>query len=228
MIGLLMHSVLHAFTHSVVWASVITSTFVALITTLLVEYFAKPRLEARKERILDKSRQRRNAINNFRRAINLANKLLALKGQPSEMVSLMDDHIKRSATDLQEYMFTAFEFIEAPQPLGREWEYTVSSMHAYCAVPSAMWPSVPDDFWEKFEATFNQMRDFCKLFRLSRWRPTAQTQTHQEDGRVSCAQYLHISERARQPRRVVGLRALYAVSARPVRGLACGERCLSA
>lgn len=166
-----MHSVLHAFTHSVVWASVLASAFVALVTTLLIEYFAKPRLEARKERILDKTRQRRNAINNFRRAINLANKLLAFKGQPSQIVSLMDDHIKRSTTDLQGYMFTAFEFIEVPQSLTKEWEYTASSMHAYCAVPSVMWPNAPDDFWEKFETTFNQMRDFRKLFGTSRWHP---------------------------------------------------------
>jgi hypothetical protein len=62
--------------HSILLASILASAGVALVTTLLVEYLAKPWLEARKERILDKSRQRRAALTNFLRTINLANRLL--------------------------------------------------------------------------------------------------------------------------------------------------------
>ncbi len=166
-----MHSVLHAFTHSVVWASVIASAFVAAVITLLIEYLAKPRLEARKERILEKGRQRRTALTNFRRAINLANRLPAIKGQPFEIVSTMDEYIKRSATDLQEYTLAAGEFIDAPESVSREWEYILSSMNAYATVlPSAL-QHLPDDFWERFEESVSQMKVFHRLFATSRWHP---------------------------------------------------------
>jgi hypothetical protein len=144
---------------------------VALVTTLLVEYLAKPRLEVRKERILEKSRERRKGINDFRRALNLANKLLAYKGQPPLAFSLMDEQIKRSTTDLQDRMFTAAEFIDVPQSISREWEYTISAIHARSVVPSAMWQNMPDDFWEVFEDAFQRMKDFRKLFKLSKLHP---------------------------------------------------------
>jgi hypothetical protein len=166
-----MHSVLHAFTHSVVWASVIASVFVAAFVTLLIEYLAKPRLEARKERILEKGRERHKAINDFRRALNLANKLLAFKGHPPEMVSLMDDQIKRSLTDIVEHMFNAFEFIEVPQSISREWEYATSSMQAYSVTPSTLFPHAGDEFWPGFQDAFERMKDFHKLFKLSKWHP---------------------------------------------------------
>ena len=167
-----MHSVLHAFTHSVVWASVIASVFVAAFVTLAIEYLAKPRLEVRKERILEKSRERHKAINDFRRAVNLAMRLTAYKGQPPQMVvSLMDDHIKRSAIDLQEHTLAAGEFIHAPESVRREWEYAVSSMNAYATVLPAGLQHLPDNFWAMFEDASNQMKVFYRLFTTSRWHP---------------------------------------------------------
>jgi hypothetical protein len=166
-----MHSVLHAFTHSVLWASVIAAAFVAAVITLLIEYFAKPSLEVRKERILDESRRQRDALANFTRAANLANRLVPYKGQPAQMVSLMEDHIKRSAIDLQEYMLTAGEFMHVPKSVRREWEYTLSSMNALATVLPGSLQYLVDDFWEKFEAAFTQIRLFHKLFKTSRWHP---------------------------------------------------------
>jgi hypothetical protein len=142
--------------HSVLWASILASAGVAVVTTLLIEYLAKPWLEARKERILDKGRQRRSAFNNFRRAVNLANRLRVYKGRPSQFVSLMDEQIKRSATGLQEYTLSAFEFVDVPKSVSREWEYTLSSMNAYGTVFSAGSQYLTDDIWEQWEAALNQ------------------------------------------------------------------------
>ncbi|WP_327591387.1 hypothetical protein OHA25_60670 (plasmid) [Nonomuraea sp. NBC_00507] len=47
---------------SINWSTVATSALTALIVTLGVEYLAKPRLEARKERILDALRARRELL----------------------------------------------------------------------------------------------------------------------------------------------------------------------
>jgi len=166
-----MHSILHAFTHSVVWASIIASAVVAAVVTLIIEYLAKPGLEARKERILEKSRQRRTALANFRRAINLAIRVLPFKDQPPEIVSLMAEHIKGIMTDVQPYMLDAGENILAPQSVSREWGYTVSSMYARMTVYSVVLPTLPDGFWEGLEEDTKQMENFYRLFTTSRWRP---------------------------------------------------------
>ena len=163
-----MHSVLYAFTHSVVWASVIASVFVAAFVTLVIEYLAKPRLEVRKDRILEKSRERRKAMHDFRRALNLTNKLITFRSAAPPMVGLMDEHIKRSTIDVQDHMFAAFEFIEVPQSIRRQWEYTVSTIHAVSVVPPAMWSSLPDNIWNEFEDAFERMKDFHQLFKLSK------------------------------------------------------------
>lgn len=44
------------------WDTVVTAAATAVFVTLAVEYFAKPRLEARKERILDALRARRELL----------------------------------------------------------------------------------------------------------------------------------------------------------------------
>jgi hypothetical protein len=157
--------------HSVLWASILASAGVALVTTLLVEYLARPWLEVRKDRIVEKGRQRRDAINKFRRALNLANKFLAYKGQPSEVFNLMNDQIRRNMTEMQEYMLTAFEFIDVPESVSREWEYTATSIHSHSIIPPAMLANMPDEFWEGFEDTFQRMKDFHKLFKTSKRHP---------------------------------------------------------
>jgi hypothetical protein len=64
--------------HSVLWASILASAGVALIVTLVVEYFAKPGLEARKDRILEDRREKRAAIKGIKHASILAMKMYAL------------------------------------------------------------------------------------------------------------------------------------------------------
>ena len=166
-----MHSVLHAFAHSVVWASVVASVFVAAFVTLVIEYLAKPRLEVRKERILEKSREQRKAISELRRALNIANRLPAFKGQSPQIADLMGDHIKRNAVELQERTFGASGFKPVPQSISHEWEYALSSMNAFATTLSVDLQYMPDGFWEQFEEAFSQMRNFYRLLTTSRWHP---------------------------------------------------------
>lgn len=65
--------------HSTLWASIFASAVVAVVTTLLVEYLAKPGLEARKERILESKRERRTALKNIDRATYLAGRIIAVE-----------------------------------------------------------------------------------------------------------------------------------------------------
>lgn len=51
--------------HSVLWAGILASAGVTLVTTLAVENLAKPGLEACKERILENNREWRTAVPNL-------------------------------------------------------------------------------------------------------------------------------------------------------------------
>jgi len=168
---------LHAFTHSVVWASVIASVFFAAFVTLLIEYFAKPGLEARKDRILDKGRQRRDAINGTRRANLLAFRFLTYKDHP-KMVEATSVQADRIAAEIAERTLTAFEYIDVPKSISREWEYVTSSMNAYAttfpaytiALPAAS-PDIPGEYWEGLKEALLQLKDFEDLFFTTKWHP---------------------------------------------------------
>lgn len=65
--------------------NLLTSAFVAAVVTLLVEYFAKPGLEARKEEILDGQRLARGLAAKLQLAEHLFAKLFASLDQDSPM-----------------------------------------------------------------------------------------------------------------------------------------------
>src|SRR6266516_711308 len=109
----LMHSVSH-----VLWASIVASTAVAAFTTLLIEYAAKPRLEARKERILDNDRQQRTAIRSLQRVVGLMGEIVGLQGQHDKIFS---DRIIQCATEAGRLVDIAWEEIGVPRPLKDDW-----------------------------------------------------------------------------------------------------------
>ena len=74
-------------------SSVLISASVAILTTLLVEYFAKPRLDARKERILDEARGRRRLIARLRLTAFLFRKLHQSMHQDSPMQAFEDPDV---------------------------------------------------------------------------------------------------------------------------------------
>lgn len=163
-----MHSVLHAFTHSVVWASVLASAFVAAVVTMVVEYFAKPGLEARKDRILDKGRQQRTALNGVRRSTILIHRLQTYRRVPGG-VGLLKDRINRATADLEQYMIAAFETLNVPESISSEWEYTTSAIDAFATVFRTL--PATDNVRLKLDAAFAQLRDFEMLFTTSKWHP---------------------------------------------------------
>lgn len=99
--------------HSVLWASIFASAGVALVTTLLVEYFAKPGLEARKDRILESSRERRTAIKQIRQVYFLVADIYAHR--PENEVLRQRAH--KIALDIERLMDGVFQVINVPQPV---------------------------------------------------------------------------------------------------------------
>jgi hypothetical protein len=160
-----MHSVLHAFTHSVVWASVI----VALITTLAVEYLAKPGLEARKDRVLEKKKKQRESLNNMRRAYSLACML-----EPYYEALVKDklpvEHLTKVTDELAEIVMTAYQNINIHPPgtIGKEWGLATAEIHLFAIRFSEVHESV--DSWVYFVAALAKFGIFYEYFGLPKWR----------------------------------------------------------
>lgn len=76
-------------------SSLFASALVAVLTTLLVEYLAKPRLEARKERILDEARGRRAVLTKLRLTAFLFKRLHESMHQDSPMQAFEDPDVIR-------------------------------------------------------------------------------------------------------------------------------------
>lgn len=123
-----MHSILHAFTHSVVWASVVASVFFAAVVTLLIEYLAKPGLEVRKDRILEYNREQRIAIKKVKHASYLAKNLYAahLTGRlkdtgNSEWTKKTHEDANKWAEEIGELIESASEDTGEPIVLYDDW-----------------------------------------------------------------------------------------------------------
>jgi hypothetical protein len=154
--------------HSILWASILASAGVALVTTLLVEYLAKPWLEARKERILDKGRQHRIALSGVRRSTLLAYRLEGYRGRP-EIIRMLGEPINRVTAELEEHMVTAFGFMDVPESVSRQWEDTTSAINAYATVFPTILQNPSDDYWDDFFAALRQLRNFEIFFMTSKW-----------------------------------------------------------
>jgi hypothetical protein len=106
--------------HSVLWASIFASAGVAVATILLVEYLAKPGLEARKERILERARERRVGLNDIWRCLHSAARLQAYTDEASEG-QIPVEHVNTIAAELSENMVNACEALDAPESFAEEW-----------------------------------------------------------------------------------------------------------
>lgn len=168
-----MHSVLHAFTHSVVWASVIASAFVAAVVTMIVEYFAKPGLEARKDRILEDRRRQRNALRNLDRCTFLAGRLIGLAQlKPDEY----DEEIMRTqrgqagkmVAEIEGIAVDAYEVMNVPAWMDDEWRKTLVAVGAF-SLGISVKGHAPKDAWEAFDNATDRLDDFIALFATSKW-----------------------------------------------------------
>jgi hypothetical protein len=162
-----MHSVLHAFTHSVVWASVIASAFVALVTTLLVEYLAKPGLEARKERILEERREQRKVTNGLGQVALLVGRL-SIYHADSELYSSLDEYVNGIAKELREHVILAHKIIDIPEPIKEKWGRTTAELLAFSLALQSGRRATGKQL-ERLEAACDILDNFIALLRMPRW-----------------------------------------------------------
>lgn len=118
--------------HSVLWASIFASGGVALLTTLLVEYFAKPSLEARKERILKKKREHRAALRELGRAIYLAHNILAVRDDQEEPV--LRKRTIQYAADAGRLVLDAYEKLRIPREVYSDWTDATSEFMSLAVI----------------------------------------------------------------------------------------------
>lgn len=173
-----MHSILHAFEHSVVWASVIASAFVALVVTLLIEYIAKPGLEARKDRILENKRESRAGVRDIRLGFHLAQRLQGFINEGladliadtgGEQVS--EEYIDKIKAELSERVTNAHQVLCPPKSIVLEWENSIVMAEALALTFSR--EVLPDTMEEYLDPVLERLELFYDYFetrRLRLWR----------------------------------------------------------
>jgi hypothetical protein len=147
-------------------SNLLTSAFVAAVVTLLIEYIAKPGLEARKEEILDGQRLARGVAAKLQLAKHLFTKLFASLDQDSPMQAFEAPEETRARI-----IQTIDPVMEAVASGQLRVSYTGrQSLMAYVAVVE-FWR---DDIGGDFRANAETAVEFCDLaleaLRTPRWR----------------------------------------------------------
>jgi hypothetical protein len=121
------------------WVSLVTPVVVAAVTTLVIEYLAKPSLEARKQQILETHEQRRATIRGLRRAAHLtglmvgwrqaqANEGLRNRAQADEMAR---DCIARLAAEAELLVAAAIAELGVPAKLRADLHERITTVDAF-------------------------------------------------------------------------------------------------
>lgn len=164
--------------HSILWASILASAGVALVTTLLIEYLAKPGLESRKERILEVRRELRTGVKNIRTSIFLAQRLQGFitKGLEDliadtggEQVSV--EYVNKIKAELSEHVASAYQVLYPPKAIVAEWERAIIVTEALALTFSRTIPS--DTMEEYLDPVLERLELFYDYFgtqRLHLWR----------------------------------------------------------
>lgn len=113
--------------HSVLWVSILASAGVAVVTTLLVEYLAKPGLEARKDRILEKRREQRVAIKGIHEALFMVEILLSCKEVTPYRIPA--EYLRTNSEQFSERMRIASYVFMAPESADEEWARIIARIH---------------------------------------------------------------------------------------------------
>lgn len=134
---------MHSSQHSqVLWATIVASATVAALVTLIVEYLAKPQLEARKERILEKNQQKRAALLGLRRIAHLPQRIAFYRAAEAlgEFASGGDDappvddgreRMSAAIVEAQELLLAAFELLAPSSSYLKLWRGEVGAVMAY-------------------------------------------------------------------------------------------------
>jgi hypothetical protein len=127
--------------HSFLWASILASAAVAVVTTLLVEYLAKPWLEVRKDRILEKDRQRRDSIKVIKESYMLRLNLRDAIQRKQERNDYITEWSKQKTAELEKLLTTLVQTTEVPLSLRGQWlrALTIFNSGGYGVWSSGVW-----------------------------------------------------------------------------------------
>ncbi|MFI6065813.1 hypothetical protein ACIA47_11165 [Micromonospora sp. NPDC051227] len=150
----------------VIWASVWASAAVAAFTTLLIEYLAKPWLEVRKERILERDRRRRSALNGLRRALFLTGRILALRDEQGH--ESFRERASSIAVDIEPLVMAAIEDLDVSEKLEEDWNDATGAMVAAAVIAHQEAPS--EQVWNGLDLASDKVDLFADLLSTPRWR----------------------------------------------------------
>ncbi len=165
-----MHNASHAVTGSnILWTSILVSAAVAAFATLIIEYPAKPQLEVRKERILERSRRKRAALNGLRRADYRIRQFLGLRDQQS--IGVVRDRTIQIASAVVQSIEDIQEEIVAPGSLNGDWTNTTAAITSFLIKIQI---SVPARYiWDELDTAGDHFGHYADLFSTSHrhwWR----------------------------------------------------------
>jgi len=161
-----------------VWASVTASAFVAVVTTLLVEYLAKPGLEVRKDRTLEDRKELRTGVKDIRASIHLARRLQGFitKGLEDliadtggEKISV--EYINKIKAELSERATNAFQVLYPPKSILAEWERAIIIVEALALTFSReISPETMEEYLDPVLEVLELFYDYFGTQRLHLWR----------------------------------------------------------
>jgi hypothetical protein len=152
--------------HSILWVSVGVSAGVAIITTVLVDFLFKPGLEARKERILEKSRDKRKAIKGIWQAWGLLGQLqLHKKHAPYEIPK---EYLRTVTEQFSEKVDAVFDVLNIPESIGGQWDRAAAIIQTFAFEVQV--GEIPEEEWQELESATEVLYDFYHYFKARRWR----------------------------------------------------------
>jgi hypothetical protein len=147
-------------------STALLSAGVAAFITLVIEYFAKPGLEARKDRILSSHRRRREAIDRFDDALFLIGRLLASQEDP-EIGKIMSPAVAAEAVPLLKYSTRDIHV------RGERLEDLISTAAARCYGACILMQqdfTPNDDYWADLNLWSDVLGDAVVYLRAPRWK----------------------------------------------------------
>jgi hypothetical protein len=160
--------------HSISWPTLLASALVAILTTLAVEYFAKPGLEARKDRIVEKGQEKRNAIKQIIRLYHLLTDLRisygkseVFRGRP-EWDDVMRERVRKMSIEIGELEGSLFQTIRMPSQVHDEWIHTTAIIYGFSRLFLVI-QDLPENRWQEIEAATESLANYGDLLTTSKW-----------------------------------------------------------
>jgi hypothetical protein len=152
--------------HNILWASIVVSALVAAFTALVIKYLAKPQLEVRKERILERSRLKRSALKGLLTADYTIGRIIGLRDDQS--IDVFRDQTIRMAEKVEPLIEAAYEELEAPASIADDW---LNSTAAVASFLIGIRVSLPpkETTWDWFDTVSDHLEQYAVLFCTPRW-----------------------------------------------------------